>query len=49
MRSSLRHKYDEKAIDYHSLLAYARVTEGETGMSMENEKNDKQEPDKSVA
>ena len=44
MRSSLRHKYD-----YHSLLAYARVIEGETGMSAENEKNDKQEPAKSVA
>ena len=49
MRSSLRHKYDDKAIDYHSLLAYARVIEGETGMSAENEKNDKQEPAKSVA
>ena len=31
MRSSLRYKYDDKAIDYHSLLAYARVIEGETG------------------
>ena len=49
MRSSLRHKYDDKAIDYHSLLAYARVIEGETGMSSENEKTDKQEPAKSVA
>ena len=49
MRSSLRHKYDDKAIDYHSLLAYARVIEGETGMSAENEKNDKQEPAKAVA
>ena len=49
MRSSLRHKYDDKAIDYHNLLAYARVIEGETGMSAENEKNDKQEPAKSVA
>ena len=38
MRSSLRHKYDDKAIDYHNLLAYARVIEGETGMSAENEK-----------
>ena len=49
MRSSLRHKYDDKAIDYHSLLAYARVIERETGMSAENEKNDKQEPAKAVA
>ena len=49
MRSSLRHKYDDKAIDYHSLLAYARVIEGETGMSAENEKNDKKEPAKAVA
>ena len=49
MRSSLRHKYDDKAIDYHSLLAYARMIEGETGMSAENEKNDKQESVKSVA
>ena len=49
IRSSLRHKYDDKAIDYHSLLAYARVIEGETGMSAENEKNDKQEPAKAVA
>ena len=49
MRSSLRHKYDDKTIDYHSLLAYARVIEGETGMSIENEKSDKQESTKPVA